>query len=71
MGIFRGIFKDGRCGKKNSKIIMLSASMNPDDRIQTTKNPNALDFFSKPLTKEIINEIRNKLLGGKSVNEVN
>jgi CheY-like chemotaxis protein len=38
-------------------IIMLSASINPDDKLKALKIPEVSDIHSKPMTPEIINTI--------------
>ncbi|UZR99466.1 response regulator [Chondrinema litorale] len=38
-------------------IVMLTTSKNPDDKVFANKNINVTDFKSKPLTKEILEEV--------------
>ncbi len=42
------------------KVVMLTSSLNPNDRIHARLNPFVLDIVSKPLTKKSINTIIRK-----------
>lgn len=41
-----------------TKIYILSSSVDPSDRLRSEAFPFVKDFISKPITKEILNEIR-------------
>jgi len=41
-------------------IIMLSTSLNPDDKIKALNIPEVADFQNKPISVEMIHEILNK-----------
>ena len=41
-------------------IVMLTTSKNPDDRQIANKNAKVTDFKSKPLTKEMLEEVIDK-----------
>jgi CheY-like chemotaxis protein len=42
----------------NYKIFVLSSSINPDDRKKAENNPLVTGYLSKPLTKEILEQIK-------------
>ena len=44
--------------KFNSKVIILSTSENPDDKQRAETYPSVISFKNKPLTLEMINEIK-------------
>lgn len=46
---------------KDTKVIILSSTVDPKDKKRAEKYPIVVDFFSKPITKEILNEINEKL----------
>ena len=41
-------------------VVMLTTSGNPDDRIKAEQDKNVADYKTKPLTKEMLEEIINK-----------
>lgn len=41
-------------------IIMLSTSLNPDDKIRANQTPHVNDFMPKPLTVNVLNKIIEK-----------
>jgi len=43
------------------KVIMLSTSMNPLDRIKANENPIVVELIDKPLTVDYMNKLRSKL----------
>lgn len=43
--------------RQNSKIIMTTTSLNPDDELRATKNPYIQGFCKKPLTADKLNVI--------------
>lgn len=45
----------------NVKIILLSSSIDPEDISRSKQFPNVLDFMSKPFTKDMAEEIKNRL----------
>ena len=44
-----------------TKVVILSSSVDPKDRERAEKYPIVIDFCSKPITKEMLNNIKNKL----------
>ena len=46
---------------KNTKVIVLSSTINPSDIEQSKKYPIVFDFISKPITKEMLEELKTKL----------
>lgn len=44
----------------NIIIIMLTTSLNPDDRVKANSLPQIAGFENKPLTPELINKVLNK-----------
>jgi CheY-like chemotaxis protein len=40
-------------------IVMLTSSLNPDDRLRAERNPVVKDFINKPLDQDKLNEIEN------------
>jgi CheY-like chemotaxis protein len=42
----------------NYKIFVLSSSINPDDRKKAENNPLVTGYLSKPLSKEILDQIK-------------
>jgi CheY-like chemotaxis protein len=43
--------------KRRSRIVMLSSSLHPEDRVRALGSPCVCKFLSKPLTKEKLSEI--------------
>jgi CheY-like chemotaxis protein len=39
---------------KNSKVIVLSSTIDPEDILKSKQYPMVVDFFSKPITKEML-----------------
>ncbi len=50
----------GKGQKTNVIIIMLTTSLNPDDKIKANNNSSVTAFKHKPLTGEILNEVLDK-----------
>lgn len=46
---------------KKCPVVMLSSSLNPDDRLRALENPCVVQFMSKPLTEEAVMEIVAKI----------
>ncbi len=46
---------------KNVKIILLSSSIDPNDIQKAKEYPIVLEFYPKPLSKEIIEDIKNRI----------
>jgi len=46
---------------KNTKIIVLSSTIDPNDIEKSKTYPMVLDFLSKPITKEIVENLKEKL----------
>ncbi|MDQ3109295.1 MAG: response regulator [Bacteroidota bacterium] len=44
---------------RRSRIIILSSSADPDDKLMAQRSPDISGFYSKPLTKETMREIYN------------
>ncbi len=42
------------------KAILLTASINPEDRTQAQEHPDVIDIVSKPLSNEFIEELKAK-----------
>jgi CheY-like chemotaxis protein len=42
---------------QRSRIVILSSSANPDDKVRAEKAPEISGFYNKPLTKEALREI--------------
>jgi CheY-like chemotaxis protein len=47
--------------KDRFRVYMLSSSIDPGDKARATSNKNVLAYFEKPLTKESIESLRQKL----------
>lgn len=45
----------------NTKIIILSSTIDPDDLEKSKKYPLVIDFFSKPITKEMLESLKSKI----------
>ena len=43
------------------KVVMLSTSMNPLDKIKAQENPIVIELIDKPLTIDYLNNLRNKI----------
>jgi CheY-like chemotaxis protein len=48
--------------KRHCNIVILTTSINPDDREFALKQPNVKDFRNKPLTVEMLEELKAALL---------
>ena len=46
---------------KNTKVIVLSSTIDPNDIEKSKTYPMVLDFLSKPITKEIVENLKEKL----------
>jgi len=46
---------------KNTKIIVLSSTIDPNDIEKSKTYPMVLDFLSKPITKEIVENLKERL----------
>jgi len=46
--------------KSRAIVVMLTTSGNPDDKIKARMNTNVADFKTKPLTKEMLEEVIDK-----------
>ncbi len=46
--------------KLNYKLFVLSSSINPDDRKKAENNPLVTGYLSKPLSKEILDQLKTK-----------
>ena len=44
------------------KVVMLSTSMNPVDKIQAEANPLVLELIDKPLTIDYLSSLKNRLV---------
>jgi len=53
--------------KGNVIIIMLTTSLNPDDRMKASQIPEISGFENKPLTPELIDKVLNKYFYNKSI----
>jgi CheY-like chemotaxis protein len=49
--------------RSNALLIMLTTSLNPEDRDWASKNPLVSGFFNKPLTQETLEEILDRYFG--------
>ncbi|WP_348798754.1 response regulator [Flavobacterium adhaerens] len=45
----------------NTKIIILTSTIDPEDIKKSKKYPNVIEFFSKPITIEMLNYLKNKI----------
>lgn len=45
-----------------TKIVILSSTIDPDDIQKSKKYPMVLEFISKPITKEMLEELKIKLI---------
>lgn len=45
---------------KNTKIIVLSSTIDPNDIEKSKTYPMVLDFLSKPITKEIVENLKER-----------
>lgn len=41
------------------KVVILSSSVNPDEKQRADDDPNVIAFLKKPLTPDMINELKN------------
>ena len=48
--------------KEKCKIVILSSSMDSKDVFRATRNPNVVEFISKPLNMTRLNELKEKLI---------
>ena len=48
--------------KKHCNIVMLTTSINPDDKEEGLRQPNVKDFRNKPLTADMVVELSKTLL---------
>ncbi|MBK9224176.1 MAG: response regulator [Flavobacterium sp.] len=46
---------------KNTKVIVLSSTIDPNDIEKSKTYPMVLDFLSKPITKEIVENLKERL----------
>lgn len=53
--------------RRGTMIVMLSTSMNPDDRARARTIPHISDFKSKPLTSEALREIVQRYFSGRPI----
>ena len=51
--------------KDEVKVVMLTTSLNPDDRVQAEANRNIDHFISKHLTVELLHELRLQYLANE------
>lgn len=49
-------------GGNSNKIVLLSSSINPADKQMAEKKANVLDFKSKPLSTDMVNDLVNSYL---------
>jgi CheY-like chemotaxis protein len=47
--------------KNNTKVIILTSTIDPEDIKKAKSYPNVIEFLSKPITVEILNYIKTKL----------
>ena len=45
---------------KNSKVIVFSSTIDPEDILKSKQYPIVIDFISKPITKEMLEILKNK-----------
>ncbi|MBP6460077.1 MAG: response regulator [Crocinitomicaceae bacterium] len=45
----------------NTKIIILSSTIDPEDLEKSKKYPMVIDFLSKPISKEMLEYLKNKI----------
>ncbi|WP_026713936.1 response regulator [Flavobacterium daejeonense] len=45
----------------NSKIVVLSSTIDPEDHQKSKNYPMVIDFLSKPITNEMLNYLKSKL----------
>jgi CheY-like chemotaxis protein len=43
--------------KKEINIVMLTSSLNPDDKIKSLRNPDVKEFINKPITVEKVQKL--------------
>lgn len=58
---FLDSFSTEKYSKINTKIIVLSSTIDPEDHQKSKKYPMVIDFLSKPITNEILNYLSSKL----------
>ena len=46
---------------KDTKVVILSSSVDPQDKERAKKYPIVIDFYSKPISQKILKEIQVKL----------
>ena len=56
------IKEDYRTYFKDCKVIVLSSTIDPDDINKAKTYPMVLDFLSKPITKEMLEDLKKRLL---------
>ncbi len=47
----------------NTKIVVLSSTIDPEDHQKSKNYPMVIDFLSKPITNEMLNYLESKLQG--------
>jgi CheY-like chemotaxis protein len=54
--------EDYRTQFKDCKVIVLSSTIDPDDINKAKTYPMVLDFLSKPISKEMLEDLKKRLL---------
>lgn len=49
----------------NTKAIILSSTIDPEDIIKSKSYPNVIEFLSKPITVEMLDDIKSKIQSKK------
>ncbi|MBD0726576.1 response regulator [Flavobacterium sp. L1I52] len=56
-------FNTEKYASVNTKIIVLSSTIDPEDHQKSKNYPMVIDFLSKPITNEMLNYLESKLQG--------
>ncbi len=56
---FLDLLQESELPKKNVKVIVLTASLNPTDQQKATKYKQVVGFFQKPLSEETLLKLNN------------
>ena len=57
---FLNIFNTPKYSEVNTKIVVLSSTIDPEDHQKSKNFPMVIDFLSKPITTEMLNYLQTK-----------
>jgi CheY-like chemotaxis protein len=58
---FLNIFNTPKYSEVNTKIVVLSSTIDPEDHQKSKNFPMVIDFLSKPISTEMLNYLQTKL----------